>query len=104
MDSNINSNEDTHMIHDLLTIPIVFGTAISLVSLVVIFLGLGLCIVHWRIKRHPLVKAVYTAEPWLCYIAFVSKPQKEKSFFSKVIRKLSVFFLWLHIKLGIEVR
>lgn len=104
MDSNINSNEDTRMIHDLLTIPIVLGTAISLVSLAVIFLGLGLCIVHWRIKRRPFVKAVYAAEPWLCYTAFVSKPQKEMSFFSKVIRKLSVFFLWLHIKLGIEVR
>lgn len=92
------------MLHDLLNSVVVIGTAISLVSLAIIFIGIGLLLVHRRLERLPFaVRAVYDVAPKLCYDIIASKPRKEKSFSSKVMRRYELFCLKLHGKLGFKV-
>lgn len=91
------------MLHDLLTIPIVVGTAISLVSLAVIVIGVCLLVLNRRLRNNPFVRAAYAAEPELFYAVIASKPQKEVAFSSKVKRNVCNFLLWLHVKLDLDV-
>lgn len=92
------------MWHDLLNSIVVIGTAISLVSLAIIFIGIGLLVVHRRLERLPFaVKVVLDVSPELFYDIIASRPHEEKSFFSKVMRRYKLFCLKLYLKLGFKV-